>query len=120
MNAIELCNVSKAYDSFSLDNVSFAIPKGSIVGLIGENGAGKSTTLKAILNLIRVDSGKILLFGKDHTEQETLIREQIGTVFEECEYPQYLNANEISRFMKHIYQSWDNAAFQAYLEQFGL
>ncbi len=120
MNAIELCDVNKSYDSFSLNHVSFSVPKGCVVGLIGENGAGKSTTLKAILNLIRIDSGSILLFGKDHKQQEILARENIGVVFEECEFPPYLNASEVSGVMKNIYRSWDTAAFSSYLKQFNL
>ena len=120
MNAIELCDVNKSYDGFSLKHVSFSVPKGCVVGLIGENGAGKSTTLKAILNLIPIDSGKILLFGKDHTQQEKLTREQSGTVFEECEFPSYLNASEVSNVMKHIFRTWDKNAFTSYLNQFDL
>ena len=120
MNAIELCGVNKSYDNFTLNNVSFSVPKGCGVGLIGENGAGKSTILKAILNLIHIDSGAIMLFGKDHTKQEILTREKIGTVFEECEFPPYLNAPEVSNVMQHIYRTWDKAAFLSYLKQFHL
>jgi len=80
-NILEIKNLSKKYDDFALDNVNITLPKGSIMGFIGENGAGKSTTIKLILNLIHRDSGKISIFGWDNIEYENKIKEDIGVVF---------------------------------------
>lgn len=82
-DSIRISNLCKNYGSFQLENVSFTLPQGCIMGLIGENGAGKSTTLKLILNLIRRDSGKISIFGLDPVKEERKIKEQIGVVFDE-------------------------------------
>ena len=81
-DSIRISNLCKNYGSFQLENVSFTLPQGCIMGLIGENGAGKSTTLKLILNLIRRDSGKISIFGLDPVKEERKIKEQIGVVFD--------------------------------------
>ena len=58
-NAIEIKNVTKTYDGFKLDNISFCVPKGSIMGFIGQNGAGKSTTINSLLGIIKADSGEM-------------------------------------------------------------
>lgn len=80
---IRVSNLCKDYGSFQLKNVSFNLPQGCIMGLIGENGAGKSTTLKLLLNLLKKDGGEIALFGLDPAKQEHKIKEQIGVVFDE-------------------------------------
>ena len=72
-NAVEISNLSKSYDGFHLDNVTFSIPKGSIMGFVGQNGSGKSTTIKAILNIIKKDSGSIKIWGMDNIEHEKTI-----------------------------------------------
>ena len=64
-NAIEIRNLTKKYDGFTLDNISFDVPKGSIMGFIGQNGAGKTTTINSLLNILKWDSGEIKLFGED-------------------------------------------------------
>ena len=69
-NAIEICGVTKKYDGFTLNNVSFNVPKGSIMGFIGQNGAGKTTTIRSILNIISVDEGEIKIFGMDHIKED--------------------------------------------------
>ena len=67
MDAIlQVKDLCKKYDGFALDHVSFTLPRGCIMGFIGENGAGKSTTIKAILNLIHGEQGEIQFFGKDN------------------------------------------------------
>ena len=79
-NVIELDNVVKDYGDFKLDNVSFAVPKGSVCGFIGQNGAGKTTTIRIMLDVIRADSGKIKLFGEDIKGNAPRLREDIGVV----------------------------------------
>lgn len=80
-NNILVQNLCKQFEDFSLDNVSFKVPKGRIVGFIGENGAGKSTTINLILNELSKDSGQIQVFGIDHTIPT--VKENIGVVFDE-------------------------------------
>ena len=93
-NAIEVKGLTKKRDTFFLNNVNLTVPKGYIVGLIGENGAGKSTTIKAILNLINKDSGTIKIFGQDYQQHEKEIKQQIGVVFDDCHFPKQLTAKD--------------------------
>lgn len=117
---LEVNNLSKQYSSFALKNISFSLPSGCIMGLIGENGAGKTTTLKAILNLIHTDSGQIRIFGADSIKDEKKIKEDIGIVLDECNFPDGLKAKDVSVMMKHIYQNWDTPLFYEYLKKFDL
>lgn len=78
MHAIEIRHLSKSYKDFTLEDVSLTLPQGCIMGLIGENGAGKSTVIKLILNMIEKDEGTISLFGKDHQDSIHLAKEEIG------------------------------------------
>ena len=88
-NAIIVRNLVKHYEGFTLNNISFEIPRGSVVGFVGENGAGKSTTIKAILGLIPVDSGEVELLGHrmKQDEYKEAWKEEIGVVFDECNFP---------------------------------
>ena len=85
-NAIEIQGVTKKYDGFTLDNISFNVPRGSIMGFIGQNGAGKTTTIRALLNIINIDSGEIRMLGMDHIRQEQAIKERIAVVFDELPF----------------------------------
>lgn len=120
MDCIEINNLSKQYENFKLDNVNFNVPKGSIVGFVGENGAGKTTSIKLILNLIKKDSGNIKIFGVDNTKNEVELKQQIGIVFDESYFPDNLKAKEISYIMKNIYINWDNDKFNKYIDRFEL
>ena len=117
-NALSISGLTKTYEDFTLDGVSFDVPVGSIVGLIGENGAGKSTTINAVLGLIQKDAGHVSLLGKDTLDNE--IKEQIGVVFDGSNYPEILSPRKIDRIMKHIYDSWDKTAYFRLLERFSL
>ncbi|MDP4151968.1 MAG: ABC transporter ATP-binding protein [Bacillota bacterium] len=119
-NILTVNNLTRHYSDFTLDNVSFSLPKGSIMGLIGANGAGKTTTLKLLLNLIQRDSGTISIFGKDNIKDEKEIKEQIGVVFDECYFHDNLNAADISKIMSKIYASWSKSLFSSYLSKFSL
>ena len=98
-NAIEVKGLSKKYNTFSLDNINLVVPKGYIVGLIGENGAGKSTTIKSILNLIQKDSGSIQIFNQDHAKHEKELKEDIGIVFDESHFPEQLTGKDLTEGM---------------------
>lgn len=119
-NAIEVKGLTKKRDTFFLNNVNLTVPKGYIVGLIGENGAGKSTTIKAILNLIHKDSGTIKIFGQDYQQHEKEIKQQIGVVFDDCHFPKQLTAKDLNLILKNIYSNWDTNLYHDYLNQFKL
>lgn len=117
-NVIEISGLTRDYGHFKLDNVSLAVPGGSIVGLIGENGAGKSTTLKCLLGLVRPDSGQVRLLGGDPNDRT--VREQVGVVFDECRFHDGLTVAQIGTFLARTYRNWDGALWQHYLKKFGL
>ena len=94
-NILSVKNLTKSYPRFKLDNVSFDIPRGSIMGFIGENGAGKTTTIKSILNLIKKDSGTITLFGKENYENDVTINESIGVVFDDNCFQETMTIKDI-------------------------
>ena len=73
-HAIEIKDLTKKYDGFTLDSISFAVPKGCIMGFIGQNGAGKTTTIRALLNIIKTDCGAIRMLGMDHVKDEYAIK----------------------------------------------
>lgn len=119
-NALELKDVTKAYEDFLLDHISITLPKGCMMGLIGENGAGKSTTMKLILGLCRKDSGNIFVMGKDSENLSPREKEQIGVVMDECDFPENLNVSQIGRILKNIYQNWDESVFSSLIKRFDL
>lgn len=119
-NAIEIRNLTKRYDGFTLDNVSFAVPMGCIMGFIGQNGAGKTTTIRAMLNIIKTDGGTISLLGLDHIKDEYAVKEQIAAVFDELPFHESFNANHVNTMFKGLYGNWNEETFFAYLDRFCL
>lgn len=119
-NAIELSGVTKRYEGFTLDNVSFNVPKGSIMGFIGQNGAGKTTTIRSLLNITNIDEGKIRLLGLDHIKDEFEIKNRLAVVFDELPFHDVFNAADMARIFEGLYPEWDNAVYSAYLERFKL
>lgn len=120
MYAIQAEGIRKKYDQFQLGELSFAIPEGSIVGIIGENGSGKTTTMKAILGLIHVDGGSIQIFGKERGNQDSSWKEQIGVVLDTCRFPDNMTASQVGKMMAQIYKTWDKDRYMRYLKQFSL
>ena len=119
-NVLEISGLSKKYEGFALDNVSLTLPKGNIMGFIGENGAGKSTTIKLILDVIRRDSGKIKIFGQDNIKFGREIKENLGVVYDESNFPDTLSPLNINLIMQNIYKNWDEVKFSDYLAKFAL
>lgn len=117
---LEVKNLVKDYGDFVLDKISFEIPRGVVMGLIGENGAGKSTTINCILNEVQKSSGQILLFGKDHIQNEIEIKDKIGVVFDENFFPDIFTPSEIGSYMSGIYRNWESFTFREYLKKFEL
>lgn len=107
MNALEIKNLSKSYAGFNLNNISMTLPSGCILGLIGENGAGKSTTIKLILNMIKRDAGTIKILGKDNLDNMKDLKEDIGVVLDEIGCPEFLTSKQINSIMKNTYRKWD-------------
>lgn len=119
-NVLEIRELSKDYGDFVLDRVSFALPRGVIMGLIGENGAGKSTTINCILNETQKSDGQVLIFGKDHIADEIEIKDKLGVVFDENHFPDIFTPEEIGKFMCGIYSGWDWQLYHQHLEKFEL
>lgn len=117
-----LKNVNKKYEksNFAIKDISFSVPEGSIVGFIGENGAGKSTTMNCILNVIRRDSGTIEIFGREMTDEDIDIRENIGVIYDSNNFPEYLTARQLADILGRIYSKWDDFCFEQFLRRFGL
>ena len=117
-NAFMVSGLTKTYQDFVLDHVSFTVPNGSIVGLIGENGAGKSTTINAALGLIQKDDGVVSILDREELDEN--IKEQIGVVFDGSNYPEILSPRKLNRVMKNIYRTWDEQVYFGLLKQFSL
>lgn len=116
---LKLENVRKEYGDFSLE-CSMQLQQGQITGLIGQNGAGKSTTFKAILDLIQIDGGSIELFDKDSKEVTRIEREQIGAVLAESGFSTYLKIKDIIPILRNTYKNFDEQAFTSYCKKFNL
>ncbi|MCI8992822.1 MAG: ABC transporter ATP-binding protein [Eubacterium sp.] len=117
-NCIAVKDLCKKFADFKLDHVSFCVPKGRIVGFIGENGAGKTSTINLILNELKKDSGEIKVFGKDH--YDCSVKENIGVVFEECNFHDVFTVNNIEKILSGVYKSWDSGLYHQYLKKFDL
>ncbi len=120
MNALEIKNLSKSFSGFRLDNLSLTLPSGCIMGLIGENGAGKSTTIKLILDILHKDSGTVTILGKDNGKDISLIKEDIGVVMDEVGIPECLTAKQVGKVMKHTFRNWNEAEYARLLQKLSL
>ena len=121
MNAIELKGLIKEYPGFRLGSLDLALPSGSIMGLVGENGAGKSTTIKLIMNAIKRDAGSVSVLGVDNQSRAfSDIKEDIGVVLDEAYYPEVLNSRDVGCVMAKTYRHWEPDTYENYLQRFGL
>jgi len=119
MNALEINALTKSFGDFTLDNVSFTLPRGCVLGLIGENGAGKSTTIKLILDMLRPDSGSIKVLGRDRGELPS-VKEDIGVVLDEVGLPECLNTRQVADVMRLSYKNWDDRKYSELMRRFAL
>ena len=120
MNALEIKNLTKSYPGFTLDNLNLTLPSGCILGLIGENGAGKSTTIKLILDMIHKDSGSITILGKDNTDSIELTKEDIGVVMDEVGIPECLTVKQVGNVMQHTFRNWNDAEYARLVQKLAL
>ena len=118
-NILEVKNLQKSYSDFVLGPISTHFPGGVIIGLIGENGAGKTTFLKSLLGIIQSE-GSIQIFGRDMNEEAREIKEDIGVVLDNSFFPEVMTANDIHKIMKNLYKNWDPGLFFSYLDKFSL
>lgn len=119
-NALEIRNLSKKYTDFTLDKVNLTLPKGCIMGFIGENGAGKSTTIKLVLDLVQSDTGEVCVLGANSVANNKSIKENIGVVMDESSFPDNLNILNINGIMKKCYKTWDSERFLRFADKFAL
>jgi len=119
-NLLEVTGLLKTYEGFALENISFCIPKGCIMGFIGQNGAGKSTTIKCIMNLINFNSGEIKILGKDSRRFAKEISDQVGYVSEEHYYYEDMTVEWTRDFIGRYYTDWDNSYFNKLLLRFSI
>lgn len=119
-NVLEVKQITKKYEKFMLEQVSFSLKPNSIMGFIGRNGAGKTTTIKSILNFIKTNSGEVLFFGKNFLDNEMLIKQQIGYATGTTSYYLRKRIREIVAIYKPFYNSWDNQLYEKYLLMFNL
>lgn len=117
---IEMKNVTKDYGDFKLDNISFAVPEGSVCGFIGQNGAGKTTTIRIILDAVGRDGGEVYMFGQSIDKDSAALREDIGVVFDEMGFHDFLTARQINTIMKNVYKNWNEEKYFEYLKRFSL
>ena len=119
-NALTVSDLTKKYKGFVLDSVSFQVPRGAIVGLVGENGAGKSTTLNTILGIAKKDGGSVQFFDGQSIESEPTIRAHIGVVLENSSFPDDLSPRKLNSIFQRIYSTWDESRFYSYLKKLDL
>ena len=121
MTAIELSHVNKSFGDFAIQDLSLTVPGGTICGLVGENGAGKSTTIRLIMNALRPDSGTVRVLGTDAASPEFLaVKDDIGVVLDEAYFPEVLNVDQVGKIMAKTYRRWDPAKYGTYLDRFQL
>ncbi|MDE6232187.1 MAG: ABC transporter ATP-binding protein [Lachnospiraceae bacterium] len=116
---LEITNLCKEYKGFKLDNVSLQLPKGFIMGLVGKNGAGKSTTIKSIMNMLDFQ-GEILVNGYDNVIKETAVKQNAGIVVDQPFFPIIFTLEQVEKYVGAFYENWDSDKYYKLLNKFGL
>ena len=120
-NAIEIRSLCKHYKGFSLDDLNLDLPYGCVLGLVGENGAGKSTTIRLIMDTLERDGGTVSVLGTDNRSKEFLdLKEDIGVVLDETFVPEVINAKQMGKIMAGTYKNWDQAVYDGWIRRFEL
>lgn len=118
-NAIEIKNLEKSFNEFKLGPIDLNIPKGTIVGYIGQNGAGKSTTIKLLLGLLNIDRGEVKVLGQTDPK-DVKVKDKIGVVFDNLLFPEEMTLVDIENFCSNVYSKWDKKSFDSFKEKFNL
>ena len=119
-NILEINGLNKSYEGFALRDVTFSLPKGYIMGFVGQNGSGKTTTIRSILNMANIDSGKISVFGLDSVNDSVAIKERLGVVFDSLYLANHLNIKQIDKQLAPFYKDWSSDEFFRRIKDFGL
>ena len=120
---VEARGLTKHFKGFDLQGIDLTVEPGQILGFIGQNGSGKSTTIKALLGLISRDGGTAAVLGtpaEKLTHGSAAVKEQIGVVFDAISMPSHLHVGEVGKLMRRAYRSWNQTAYEGYLRSFGL
>ena len=121
MNAIELSHINKSFGDFAIRDLNLAVPSGTICGLVGENGAGKSTTIRLLMGALLPDSGTASVLGVDVSSPEFReVKEDVGVVLDEAYFPESLNAVQVGKILAATYRRWDQKLYDGYLKRFDL
>lgn len=121
MNVIEIKGLTKRYKGFALENLDLTLPEGCILGLVGENGAGKSTTIRLIMGALTRDAGDVSVLGVNNWSREfQQVKDDVGVVLDETCVPEFITARQFGRIMADTYRRWDQAAYEGWLERFQL
>ena len=120
MNALDIKDLNKSFKDFKLDNLNLTLPCGCIMGLIGENGAGKSTTIRLILDILKKDSGTITILGRDNEDNIQLTKEDVGVVMDEAGIPECMTAVQVGNIMSYTFKNWDSGEYAELLKRFDL
>ena len=120
-NAIGIRGLSKRYKGFSLDNLNLDLPYGCVLGLVGENGAGKSTTIRLIMDALERDGGTVSVLGADNKSREFLdLKEDVGVVLDETFVPEILTAKQLGKIMAGTFRRWDQGAYEGWMKRLEL
>ena len=117
MNNLEVNKLNKTFKEFSLKDVNIKVPAGKIVGLIGENGAGKTTIIKCVLDAMAKDSGEVKLFGQDYNYK---LKDDIGIVYDDSFINESFTIRDLNLIMKNTYSKWDQKLFYKYIKEFNI
>lgn len=120
MNVLTVKGLCKSYPSFTLKEVSFALPQGTVMGFVGRNGAGKSTTLKSILGLVHPDKGQVTFMEQDVAQNEQYMKENIGVVLGGIDFYAQKKIKTITDVTRRFYPNWEDEKYRHYLSLFGL
>ena len=121
MNAIKLSHINKSFGDFAIRDLNLTMPSGTICGQVGENGAGKSTTIRLLMGVLRPDSGTASVLGADVSSPEFRdVKEDVGVVLDEAYFPESLNAVQVGKIMAATYRRWDQGLYDGYLKRFDL
>lgn len=121
MNAIEIKGLTKRYKDFSLEGLDLTLPMGCVLGLVGANGAGKSTTIRLIMDAMERDGGTVEVLGVDNKSQEfQKVKEEVGVVLDETCVPEFITARQLGKIMADTYRNWEQDAYERWLDKFQL
>ena len=117
-NYLKVSNLSKSFQNFQLQDISFSLPKGYIMGLIGPNGSGKTTTIKLILNMLKRDSGEVKVMGFDNIADEKTVKTNLGVVFDSNYFCDEWTVAQAEAAISLFYKNWDRRKFNGLIQRF--